>query len=126
MNTPTPRTDEAEFNGRDMGNDSNPPHFKCVDADFARTLERERAEANRKLEIEQMRETCSQCNQDWHPSLVESGWCIFCICKDKDLKLEAAKEALLYYENQTENSPAIHGGSYARKALTIINSTKGD
>ena len=88
MNTPTPRTDEAEFNGRDMGNDSNPPHFKCVDADFARTLERERAEANRKL--------------------------------------EAAKEALLYYENQTENSPAIHGGSYARKALTIINSTKGD
>lgn len=45
MNTdqrPTPDTDTASFWGRDMGADNGPPHFQCVDAEFARRLESER------------------------------------------------------------------------------------
>ena len=38
---PTPRTDAATFSGRDMGLDTACPHFPCVDADFAQSLERE-------------------------------------------------------------------------------------
>ena len=45
------------------------------------------------LEIEASREKCSQCGQLYNPSIVESGWCIFCIQKDTKAKLDAAQAA---------------------------------
>ena len=53
-------------------------------------LEQRLKEAEHKLEIENAQEKCSQCGFGWHPSLVESGWCIFCICKDKEKRLTLA------------------------------------
>jgi len=84
---------------------------KCVPADFARKLERERDEANDEmhkslvkfdqlfdaaevirrerdeailqLEIEtNCKEKCIKCGHSLNPSLVESGWCIFCIQRE--------------------------------------------
>lgn len=43
-----------------------------------------------KLKIEQMRERCTKCSGEWHPSLVESSWCIFCILKERNQQLTEA------------------------------------
>lgn len=51
-------------------------------SDFARKLERERNEARERLAIELGSETCIKCGGKWNPSLVESGWCIFCIQRE--------------------------------------------
>lgn len=47
----------------------------------------ERDTFRQRLEIHEMVETCTQCHKGWHPSLVESGWCIFCILKEKNTQL---------------------------------------
>jgi chromosome segregation ATPase len=51
--------------------------------------EQERDRLKERLEIETSGETCIKCGGSWNPSLVESGWCIFCIQKetaeDRDL-----------------------------------------
>jgi len=46
-------------------------------------LERELADAKERLQIHEATELCTQCNKPWHPSWVESGWCILCILKDR-------------------------------------------
>ena len=46
-------------------------------------VKRERDDARLQLEIEtKYREKCVKCGNDWNPSLVESGWCIFCIQRE--------------------------------------------
>lgn len=75
MNTDTPRTDVEEY--VEVWEKKS-----VVSAFFARQLERELNEAKAKLVIESMTEKCTQCNHAWNPSLVESGWCIFCIQKE--------------------------------------------
>lgn len=46
----TPVTDTAAFWGRHMGEDSDPPHFLCVDAEVSRKLENELRISNLYLE----------------------------------------------------------------------------
>ena len=41
-----------------------------------------------------IREKCKQCNHSWSPSLIESGWCIFCIQQDTRAKLDEALEVV--------------------------------
>jgi len=79
MKRTTPETDAFE-NGRIFNLDESPFQL-CLN--FARKLERERDEARLQLEIEtKYREKCIKCGHDWNPSLVESGWCIFCIQRE--------------------------------------------
>lgn len=89
--TPTPRTD-AKAVMIAMPNN----HFPMmVKADFARQLERELAEANHIIEIEvKPKELCVSCNQHWHPSFVESSWCIFCIQKKTREERDQLKQEL--------------------------------
>lgn len=51
----------------------------------------QRNEAQDKLAIETMTEKCSQCGHSWHPSYVESGWCIFCILKERTQERDEAR-----------------------------------
>jgi hypothetical protein len=57
--------------------------------------------------IEKMTEKCSECENYWSPSLVESSLCIFCIQRDTKKKLEATKASLkeLYDYQQRISSP---------------------
>lgn len=59
---------------------------------------RDRALAAEQLVVEMRAmehgERCTQCGHAWNPSLVESGWCIFCIQKDTRKKLDAANERI--------------------------------
>ncbi len=98
---PTPRTDaeSKRYNDEDIFEDRN-----TIPADFARTLERELAEAQEKLDIESMRERCTQCNIGWNPSLVESGWCIFCILEEKKTELTKASAQLAEAKEQLMQS----------------------
>jgi hypothetical protein len=51
--------------------------------DLSRQLERELNEAKAQLEVEQGTETCTQCGYKFSPSLIESGWCVSCIMKER-------------------------------------------
>ena len=55
MSTPTPRTDAAQFIQHDM--------TAAVDADFARTLERELAAEREKVRT--LREACERIEEQW-------------------------------------------------------------
>jgi len=46
------------------------------------------------FDVEKCRETCMICKVSMSPSLIESGWCIFCICKEKNEKLKLVKQEL--------------------------------
>jgi len=77
--TPTPESDSFNEAGWTSNcRDEDDRIRECLD--FARKLERERDEARLQLEIEtKYKEKCIKCGHGWNPSLVESGWCIFCI-----------------------------------------------
>lgn len=54
------------------------------------TAENERLK--HELEIERATEICTQCSKGWSPSLIESGWCIFCILKERDQQLTQLRQ----------------------------------
>jgi hypothetical protein len=41
-----------------------------------------------------IREKCKQCHHSWSPSLIESGWCIFCIQQDTRERLNEALQVV--------------------------------
>jgi len=66
-----------------------------VDAGWARQLERERDEAREKYIMHvELKEWCGKCEMNWHPSLVESSVCIFCIQKETARERDEAREAI--------------------------------
>lgn len=95
--TPTPRTDAVnKFISKRMAVATNGStvvsweDYKDILYHISQ-LETELAAANAIIEREvKPKEKCVKCNQLWHPSLVESSWCIFCICDDWKEKATAA------------------------------------
>jgi hypothetical protein len=79
-----------------------------------KTLEEQIAELKEELLVHNSREKCTQCGHSWNPSIVESGWCIFCIQEDTKKQLDWTKLVLadtkqslqeLYNHQQRISSP---------------------
>jgi hypothetical protein len=93
-NTPTPRTDAVEFEAIPVYANSGESTWskkKVISSDYARQLERELIELQERHLIETSGETCSQCKHSMSPSLIESGWCIFCILKERKQEHDEAQ-----------------------------------
>ena len=88
-------------------------------ADERDQLKAQLAEANLKLDdyrnrfdVEASQEKCAKCGHYNSPSLIESGWCLSCICDEKNRQLTIALEALAGIPRCV---PAMEGGSLYRE-----------
>ncbi len=98
--------------------------------DFNRKERDELKEANKRMELrwdnrqtaEGARETCSQCNHQWSPSLIESSWCIFCILKDAKRQWGEVKQAAKAYLDAA--SPRQGDGLIAADELASIEAAE--
>ena len=103
----TPRTDAEIEDARNVALEfdcKNPrpksgENIYVVPAAFARQLERELNEAKEKLEVMGSAEKCIQCSRFYSPSLIESGWCIFCIQRETIKERDAAKARAQAWED---------------------------
>jgi hypothetical protein len=122
MKSETPRTDAEEKLFFSSISGIQDPSRNYVPIAFARTIERELNEVKEKLQVHEMTEECSQCKQSWNPSLVESGWCIFCILKERDEWKACAEELAHVVSNSYVITPSCECN--ACKAVTTFNQLK--
>ena len=80
-------------------------------------LEQERDRLKERLEIETSKETCVNCGFGWNPSLVESGWCIFCIQEETREQRDELKAKLeLAQKHNWNNMVCLHHSDLERAA----------
>ena len=73
---------------------------QAIQEDARKDLLEENKQLREQLEIHNVKEMCRGCGKGWNPSLVESGYCIFCICNEYKNKAESFEAQLIEEVNR--------------------------